>query len=238
MLRARRLLVVPLLILIPTLLTLGGSAAAQTPDPTRGTLTVVVSDTTGARVADASVVLTRGAERRTMTTGGEGTARFSNLASGEWIVTVFREGFSNTARTVSVTPRTLDVPVSLEVAGFAETIQVGSETGPPTQIPLNAPATGGSRLDIPVRDLPASLFLIGQPLIQERGARSVEEAVQLAVGMQASTGVGSIPGYNTRGWSGNNISIMRDGIRQNTQSQSSRPVDSFLLERIEVLKGQ
>ena len=58
---------------------------------------------------------------------------------------------------------------------------------------------------------------LGQALIQERGARSVEEAVQLAVGMQASTGVGSIPGYSTRGWSGNNISIMRDGIRQNSR---------------------
>ncbi len=30
---------------------------------------------------------------------------------------------------------------------------------------------------------------------------------------------------------------MRDGIRQNTGSQSSRPLDAFLFERIEVLKG-
>src|SRR5438874_1248286 len=59
----------------------------------------------------------------------------------------------------------------------------------------------------------------------------------LTVGMVTSTGVGSIPGYSTRGWSGNDISIMRDGIRQNTGSQSSRPVDTFILDRIEVLKG-
>ena len=238
MLRARTLLVFLLLIL----LTSGGSAAAQTADTVqastvRGTITVVVSDTTGARVADAAVVLTKGAERRAMTTGGDGTARFTNLGPGEWIATVTREGFAQTARTVSVMPGALDVPVSLEVAGFAETIQVGSETGPPTQVPLNAPATGGSRLDIPVRDLPASLFLIGQSLIQERGARSVEEAVQLAVGMQSSTGVGSIPSYSTRGWGGNNVSILRDGIRQNSNSQASRPVDTFQLERVEILKG-
>src|SRR5690606_15988886 len=37
--------------------------------------------------------------------------------------------------------------------------------------------------------------------------------------------------------SGSDITIMRDGIRQNTSSQSSRPLDSFLFERIEVLKG-
>jgi iron complex outermembrane receptor protein len=140
-------------------------------------------------------------------------------------------------RTIPVAAGLAELPVGLAVAGLSETVQVRSEPGPPTQIPLDAPATGGSRLDIAVRDLPASLYLVGQGLIQDRGARSVEEAVQLAVGMQASTGVGSIPGYATRGWSGNNISVMRDGIRQNSSSQSSRPVDAFLLERIEILKG-
>lgn len=218
----------------------GGAADplfAQTTDGTRSQLTVTVSDSTGARVADAVVTITRGAERRTLTTGADGTVRFAGLASGEWMVTVVREGFARWTLAARVTSDPVDVPVGLAVAGFSETVQVESEAGPPTPIALNAPATGGSRLDIAVRDLPASLFLVSQPLIQERGARSVEEAVQLAVGMQASTGVGSIPGYSTRGWSGNNISLMRDGIRQNSNSQSSRPVDTFLLDRIEILKG-
>lgn len=213
------------------------SAKAQTVAAGRGELAVTVSDSTGARVADAVVVTTRGAERRAQTTTDDGLARFTNLAPGEWTVSVAREGFARWTQQVTVGTTALDVPVGLEVAGFSEDVQVESELGPPTQIPLNAPATGGTRLDIAVRDLPASLFMLGQPLIQQRGARSVEEAVQLAVGMVATTGVGSIPGYNTRGWSGNNISILRDGIRQNTQSQSSRPLDSFLLERVEVLKG-
>lgn len=210
---------------------------AQSTDATRGQLTVTVSDSTEARVADAVVIVNRGAERHTLTTGDEGTAHFTNLSPGEWTVAVTREGFARWAQTIRVIAGLAEVAVGLAVAGLSETVQVESEAGPPTQIPLNAPATGGSRLDIAVRDLPASLFLIGQRLIQDRGARSVEEAVQLTVGMQASTGVGSIPGYATRGWSGNNISIMRDGIRQNSNSQSSRPLDAFLLDRIEILKG-
>ena len=211
--------------------------AAQAIENTRGQVTVTVTDSTGAPVADAVVMLTLGAERRTMTTGNSGVARLAGLGSGEWAITVSREGFARWTKMVNVASGAIDVPVGLAVAGFSETVQVESEAGPATQIPLNAPATGGSRLDLSVRDLPASLFLVGQPLIQERGARSVEEAVQLAVGMQASTGVGSIPGYATRGWSGNNISLMRDGIRQNSNSQSSRPTDTFLLDRIEILKG-
>jgi iron complex outermembrane recepter protein len=223
--------------LVLTLLTTGAHAIAQTIDATRGQLAITVSDSTGARVADAQVVITRGAERRALTTGADGAVRFTNIPTGEWTVTVARDGFARWQAIANVGGSDVHVPVGLAVAGFAETVQVASEVTAPTQIPLNAVASGGTRLDIPVRELPASLFLVGQPLIQERGARSLEEAVQLAVGMQASTGVGSIPGYATRGWSGNNISLMRDGIRQNSNSQSSRPVDTFLLERIEVLKG-
>jgi iron complex outermembrane receptor protein len=232
--RVRSLVVLACALII---VTIPLDVAAQSVDAGRGQVTVIVADSTGARVADALVVATRGAERRTMTTGEDGTARFSGLGAGEWTISVTREGFARWAQTVVVGLQAIDVPVGLAVAGFAETVQVESASGPVTQVPLNAPATGGSRLDIPVRDLPASLFLLGQPLIQERGARSVEEAVQLAVGMQASTGVGSIPSYATRGWGGNNVSIMRDGIRQNSNSQSSRPVDAFLLDRVEILKG-
>jgi iron complex outermembrane receptor protein len=213
------------------------TSTAQVTDVGRGELFVTVADSTGARVAGAFVLLTRGAERRTSTTATDGTARFSGLSPGEWTVTVTSEGFSRWVQTVNVPSGSLDVPVGLDIAGLAETVQVEGAGGPPTQIPLNAPASGGTNLDIPVRDLPASLFLVGQSLIQERGARSVEEAVQLAVGMQASTGVGSIPSYSTRGWGSNNVSIMRDGVRQNTNSQSSRPLDAFLLDRIEILKG-
>jgi iron complex outermembrane receptor protein len=226
-----------ILVLLSLLFMVRPAAAGQAANQPRGQLTVIAADTTGARISEATVVVSRGPDRRTLTTGADGSVQFSDLAPGDWSVTVTREGFAPWTRPVTIGSGASDVQVSLEVAGFSETVQVESRVPAPTQVPLSAPATGGSRLDIPVRDLPASLFMLGQPLIQEQGARSVEEAVQLAVGMQASTGVGSIPSYATRGWGGNNVSIMRDGIRQNSNSQSSRPVDAFLLDRIEILKG-
>lgn len=102
---------------------------------------------------------------------------------------------------------------------------------------LNNRVATGSNLDIPSRDLPASVSTIDQDVIQQRGARTTMEAVESTVGMTGGTGVGSIPGYSTRGFTSNDITIMRDGIRQNTNSQSARPLDSFMFERIEVLKG-
>jgi iron complex outermembrane recepter protein len=95
----------------------------------------------------------------------------------------------------------------------------------------------GSRLGLTLRELPASVSVVTQQDIQLRGARTALEAIEAAVGMTGMTGVGSIPSYATRGFSGADITVMRDGIRQNTSSQASRPLDSFLFDRIEVLKG-
>lgn len=102
---------------------------------------------------------------------------------------------------------------------------------------LDEPVVTGSRLGIDAFDLPASVSVVSHELIQLRGARTAVEAIESAVGMSGGTSVGSIPNYATRGFAGNDITIMHDGIRQNTNSQSSRPLDSFLFERIEVLKG-
>lgn len=102
---------------------------------------------------------------------------------------------------------------------------------------LDAPNATGSRLGLSARELPASISVVSQQEIQLRGARTALEAVEAAVGMTGSTGVGSIPSYATRGFAGADITIMRDGIRQNTSSQASRPLDTFLFGSVEVLKG-
>ena len=104
-------------------------------------------------------------------------------------------------------------------------------------LPLDALSTSGSRLGLTSRELPASVSIITQEMMQLRGLRTAVEAVEAAVGMTGGTNFGSIPTYSTRGFGGNNVTVLRDGIRQNTASQSSRTVDSFLLDRIEVLKG-
>lgn len=104
-------------------------------------------------------------------------------------------------------------------------------------LPLDANPLTGSRLGLANRDLPASVSVVTQELIQLRGARTAIEAIESAVGMTGGMGSGSIPSYTTRGFAGGDVSILRDGIRQNTAAQSSRPLDPFLFDRIEVLKG-
>lgn len=124
-----------------------------------------------------------------------------------------------------------DEPVELEpVAVTADKEKLFS-------LPLDAAPSSGSRLGLTNRDLPFSVSVVTQEVIQLRGLRTAMEAVESAVGMTGGTQFGSIPTYTTRGFGSNSVSILRDGIRQNTASQSSRTIDSFLLDRVEVLKG-
>lgn len=151
----------------------------------------------------------------------------------------------------SVSPALRFIPFAALAAGL------GAQTAPPAKddpvtldrfaviaekeanfsLPLDAVATSGSRLGLTSRELPASVSIITQEMMQLRGLRTAVEAVEAAVGMTGGTNFGSIPTYSTRGFGGNNVTVLRDGIRQNTASQSSRTVDSFLLDRVEILKG-
>src|SRR5262245_62407706 len=87
-------LAVSLLLSLVCIFSTANFALAQATDNTRGQLTVTVVDSTGATVADASVVATRGSDRRTATTGTDGVARVVNLDAGDWTVVVVREGRS------------------------------------------------------------------------------------------------------------------------------------------------
>jgi iron complex outermembrane receptor protein len=213
-----------------------GVAAGQTPGSTQLTITVV--DTSGGRVADAGIILMRPSDERTGVTGPDGTATFRGLATGGWTVEVVKEGFLTRQRRVVVQSTPTAVAVTLEV-GVTENVIVEAAAPAEDALLLDAAATGGTRLDIPVRELPATLTLITQELIQERGVNNVTDAIELAPGLTTYVDSGSIPGINVRGFNSSSgaVSVMRDGIRQNTVPQAGRPLDTFMLDRVEVLKG-
>ena len=210
-------------------------AFAQTDGPVQ--LAVVVNDASGGRIPGASIILSRGTDERAVITNEQGLAELRNLEPGEWSLTVRQAGFASRQRPVVVQAGPQSITISLDVAAVQDSITVQTFAGFSDSVRLDSAATGGTYLDLPIRDLPGTLVVVTQDRMQERGANSGAEAVEAAGGIEANIGVGSLPGYRTRGFSGNSISIMRDGIRQNTQSQSSRPIDTFVLDRIEVLKG-
>jgi iron complex outermembrane recepter protein len=124
-----------------------------------------------------------------------------------------------------------------ETPQHVERVIVSSAREAPAPLSLDTASDTASTLGLPLRALPLSASIIDRDEMERRGARNVLEATTTAVGVTGGTLPGSNPRYSMRGFTDNNITLLRDGIRQNTMAQSSRPVDTFMLDRIEVLKG-
>jgi outer membrane receptor for ferric coprogen and ferric-rhodotorulic acid len=221
-----------LALFIPLVFALIGTVSAQTEEGMG--LTIAVTDSSGGVVEGAIVVLYMGTTERRATTGVDGTARFGEVAPGQWTAEVRKEGFAVTEQAVSVATAPLRVGVTLALPVIEETVTVETRLGA-----LDTTATSATRLELSLRELPATLSVVTQETMQERGANTAMDAIEVAGGTLVSGGSGGIgaqlPGYQARGFSGN--SIMTDGIRQNSSTHSSRPIDSFLIDRVEVLKG-
>lgn len=103
-------------------------------------------------------------------------------------------------------------------------------------IGLRERTDGSSRLGITVREIPASIDVITQQTMQERGQRTVVEAMESATGVT----VGDVFGVSTfsmRGFTANQIRVLYDGLNVGPRGFVMRPRDSWNLDRIEILKG-
>ncbi|WP_228962110.1 TonB-dependent receptor plug domain-containing protein [Xanthomonas axonopodis pv. poinsettiicola] len=102
---------------------------------------------------------------------------------------------------------------------------------------LDAPEAVGSRLGLSQRETPASLQVIDQSDIATRGARTTSEVFDMVAGAM----VGNVPGnpavVTMRGFSGNTVSVLHDGVRLGASTIVTRNLDTFGLERVEVLRG-
>ncbi|HZY19185.1 MAG TPA: TonB-dependent receptor [Ramlibacter sp.] len=103
------------------------------------------------------------------------------------------------------------------------------------RLSLTAPSGSASRLGLTVRETPASVEVISQEVIQQRGARTLTEALRGAAGMAGGGAPASPTTLSTRGFS--NILYLYDGIRMSGAGVTNRVQDTWNYERIEVLKG-
>jgi len=102
---------------------------------------------------------------------------------------------------------------------------------------LTEKAGTASRLGLGIKETPASVDVITQEQMEQRGARTFEEALRGGVGMSAGGNPGSPSVGSTRGFTGGFVSYLFDGSRIATANMTSRPQDTFNYERIEILKG-
>jgi catecholate siderophore receptor len=96
------------------------------------------------------------------------------------------------------------------------------------------PNLGLSRFPEPIRDIPQSITVVPQELMQEQGAVNIREALRNVTGISFQAGEGGVQADNLtlRGFNARNDFFI-DGVRDiGTYSR-----DIFNLEAVEVLKG-
>ncbi len=102
---------------------------------------------------------------------------------------------------------------------------------------LTQPSPTASRLGLTLREIPASIEVIGQQTIQERGFRSISEAIEGATGVTVGDAPGDPANFSMRGFTNNQIRLLNDGLMTGPANMTSRPRDTWNLDRIEILKG-
>jgi iron complex outermembrane receptor protein len=134
-------------------------------------------------------------------------------------------GRTKRARTAAAAP--VQAPVQADAA----------QAAPTTSLNTNRVAESASRLGLTPRETPATLEVIDQQTIRDRGILTTTESVEAFVGVIGADPPGAPATFSIRGFSGDQINTLYNGIRVGPSNMTGRQMDAFNLDRIEVLKG-
>ena len=100
---------------------------------------------------------------------------------------------------------------------------------------LEESSGAASRLGLSVRETPASVEILSQDAIQQRGARTFSEALRGMAGLSGGGPPSSPTTLSTRGFT--SLMYLYDGVRSSGAGVVNRVQDTWNYDRIEVLKG-
>jgi iron complex outermembrane recepter protein len=112
-----------------------------------------------------------------------------------------------------------------------------TEAAPTTPLNTNTVAESASRLGLTPRETPATVEVIDQQMMRDRGIRTTTESAEAVAGVIGADPPGAPATFSIRGFSGDQINTLYNGIRVGPSNMTGRPMDTFNLDRVEVLKG-
>jgi iron complex outermembrane receptor protein len=103
--------------------------------------------------------------------------------------------------------------------------------------PLHDVAAVASRLGLSVLETPASVDIVNRQEMQEQGYRTVTDTAQGAVGVLAGDAAGAPTSFSMRGFTGNEVNVLYNGIWVGPSDVATRWIDTSNLAQVEFLKG-
>jgi iron complex outermembrane receptor protein len=103
--------------------------------------------------------------------------------------------------------------------------------------PLDQFTPTGSRLGLSQQELPATLDVIDADEMIGRGFTSVEQAVDSQAGIISGGSPGDQMQFSMRGFTGDQITQLRNGLYIGPANMTNRPENSFNVASVEILKG-
>src|ERR1700692_3288765 len=95
----------------------------------------------------------------------------------------------------------------------------------------------GSRLGLNEQELPASLDVIDNDEMIGRGLFNVQEAADSQPGVTSGGSPGDQSQFSMRGFTGNQITVLRNGLYIGPSNMTTRDQNSFNVGSVEILKG-
>lgn len=102
---------------------------------------------------------------------------------------------------------------------------------------LDTDVPTGSRLGLSIRETPATVDQISADEILTRGFRTVEEATVSMPGLISGGTPGNPSLFSMRGFTGEQITILHNGLYLGPANMVNRPGNTFNIETIDILKG-
>ncbi|MBR0779157.1 TonB-dependent receptor [Bradyrhizobium diazoefficiens] len=105
--------------------------------------------------------------------------------------------------------------------------------------PLNTAAVTdvGSRLGLTARQTPATVEVIDQQTMQDRGIRTTTDVARAAAGVTGGDAPGAPAIFSMRGFTGDQLTTLYNGIPIGPSTMTGRPMDVAGLQQVEIIKG-
>lgn len=194
----------------------------------------VLADASAQPVSGADVTLASTSYRTA--TDDNGAFSFPSVPVGRYTIVVTKAGFEAVSTPIDVTAAgaRLDVRLPAQLDVHEEVLVVGRTVG---DLGLTNASATASRLGIPAIDVPASVEVLDNAVMNARGYQKLVDAVGRMAGVVAGEHPTAPSSFTMRGFTASQVALLRDGIWLGPSTMVGRPQNIFNLQRVELLRG-